>query len=301
MKNKITIFAPATIANLAVGFDQLGLAISSIGDTISITLIDSDSIKITCDNENIPTDKRNTAYGALKALKERLKYNKGFSVHIKKGIPIGSGLGGSAASAVGAVVGANKLLNNPLSQDELLLCALAGEELSGASHFDNIAPCLNGGITLVSDNKVISLENNIKNLSIILIHPDIIIKTAESRKLLPSKISLNKHVKQSGYLARFIIALSKGNFNEILLSCRDVIIEPIRHILIKGFLQIQEEAKKNNMALSISGSGPTMFALSNKKNNTEDELKLRKVVEIYYNKFWIKTVEINNEGAHEVL
>ena len=299
MTKKIKVFAPATIANLAVGFDQLGLAIDSIGDSIEIELIDKNVIEITCDNPSIPTEaEKNTAGQALIHFKKLTKYKKGFKVSIEKGIPLGSGLGGSAASAVGAVVAANKLLGKPLKIEELLECALEGEKISGAAHYDNIAPCLFGGITLVSENKVFKIENNIKDLNIFLIHPEIIIKTADARDILPEKVSLKEHVQQSGYMARTLLAFERGDKFLLKSSLKDILIEPKRQFLIKGFSIFKNACEESSLGFSISGSGPTMFCLYEK-----DKLEL---IEKYINKasidldfdFWTKAVNIRDKGAN---
>jgi homoserine kinase len=298
--NNIKIFAPATIANLAVGFDQLGLALKEIGDTIDIQLIDS-GIEITCSNKKIPTEvEKNTAGAALLKLIELTGYSGGFKVHIEKGIPLGSGLGGSAASAVGAIVGANILLKNKLSKEELLNCALVGESISGAAHYDNITPCLYGGITLISEGEVVSIDNKISNLELIIIHPEVEIKTSEARSILPSNISLQEHIQQSGYLARFINALNTGNKLEFKKSIKDIIIEPVRSKNIPHYNEFKELVSKETYGFSISGSGPTLFSFVQREELDKQINKLKKYQEKTNLSFWYKSVSISNKGSHEI-
>lgn len=296
--NKVKVFAPATMANLAVGFDQLGLAINEIGDYVTVSKNNFNKITIECNVNDIPLEvEKNTAGMALKAFCERINYKEGLHIKIEKGIPVGSGLGGSASSAVGAVVAANKLLNNPLGKRELLECALVGESLSGAGHYDNIAPCLYGGITLISGKDIIELNNNVKDLKIVIIHPKITINTKESRKLLPNEIQLSDHIKQSGYMSMFLLSLEQGNYDNLLKYCNDIIVEPKRKNLIEGFDDFKKYCNSENTPFSISGSGPTLFTLCNSKNVDNIKSNLDKIAKKQNYDYWIREVTINTKGA----
>jgi homoserine kinase len=264
-----TVFAPATVANVGVGFDVLGFAIAAAGDTVRVRLrkemgvvIDSVSGVV----PDLPTEAdRNTASVALQALAEDLRLTHGFGVEVDKGIPLGSGMGGSAASAVGAVVAGNGLLDRPLPRERLLTYALEGERAaSGAPHADNAAPCLYGGLTaLVADNppRVVSIPVPAE-LSVVLVHPDRRIDTRDAREVLRKEIGLREHVEQSMRLCGLIVGCFNGDLKLIGESLQDRIIEPQRSRLIEGF-DVAAAAANDAGALGfgIAGSGPSVFAL----------------------------------------
>ena len=272
-----TAFAPATVANVAVGFDILGFAVESVGDVITVTLTDREtdraSVRIkeivndagTSDPMDISLDPaRNAATVGLMKLSDELRLNFGFEVTIKKGIALGSGLGGSAASAVGALVAANSLLECPVPIHALLEYALLGEQAaSGAAHADNIAPCLLGGLTLVLSVhpfRYVSLPVPAGILTV-LVHPRLRVDTFNARSILKPSVPLADHVQQSANLGGFIAGCFGNDLEMIGHSLADVVIEPQRASLIPGFAEVKAAALEcGAIGASISGSGPSVFA-----------------------------------------
>ncbi len=258
-------FAPATVANVAVGFDILGFAVPILGDTVEVektdhgVLIDGIMGKISF-IDNIPLEaEKNTAGFALLSMIDDLNLDFGFNITIEKGIPLGSGLGGSAASAVAAVFAANKYLENPLDKSDLLKYAVLGESVASGMHADNVAPALYGGMTAVInvDNDIEIIQLPVPDTHVLLIHPDIVIKTKDARDVIKPDISLKDHVLQSMLLTRFISSLYTGDFVQI----EDIVIEPQRAGLIPGFDEMKKIANDEGVkAFSISGAGPTVFA-----------------------------------------
>jgi homoserine kinase len=273
---EVKAFAPATVANVAVGFDILGFSISNVGDIVSVSKIKEKKViieNITGVVKSLPHDpKKNTASVALIKMIKDLNLNFGFKISINKGIPLGSGMGGSAASAVGAVIAANALLDKPLNKQQLVEFALAGEMISsGDAHGDNIVPCIYGGLNLIKSMTpldVIKIPVP-KNIFCLLIHPHTKVSTAEARKLLKKEVDLKVHIKQSSYLAGFIAGCFSNDLDLIKRSMVDIIIEPQRSKLIPCFNKVKKlTAKERNViGCSISGSGPSMFCWVNKKSN----------------------------------
>jgi homoserine kinase len=281
--DRAIVFAPATVANVAVGFDILGFAMGVVGDRVTATRT-ADPGQVTIESitgvvTELPKDpKKNTATVAVQALitqaqNEGRALSHGFSIAIEKGISLGSGMGGSAASAVGAVVAANALLEQPFSKEQLLEFALAGEEIaSGSRHADNVAPCLYGGLVLVPtlDPLRVVFIPVPQEINCVLIHPHLRIDTREARALLKPEIALSTHVRQSGMLAGLIAGCFKGDFDLIGNSLKDLMIEPQRSILIPGFKEAKEAAlEQGALGFSISGSGPSLFAWTASKNAAE--------------------------------
>ncbi len=271
----VTAFAPATCANLAVGFDILGLAFEELGDYLTLTKRQDSLLVIEAlhSKEELPLEiTRNTAGVALQAMRDQLGLKQGFSIHIQKGIPLSGGLGGSAASAVAAVVACNAFLTNPLTPLELAQYALLGEEAaSGQKHADNVAPCIFGGLTLVQEiNPLKILQLPIPPLFCVLIHPHLKISTKAARKILQPKLSLNDHIKQSAYLATFIASLYQNDFQLLQASFKDLLIEPQRASLVPGFYQLKQAAlEAGALGFSFSGSGPSLLALSADKEKAK--------------------------------
>ncbi|HKG13500.1 MAG TPA: homoserine kinase [Pyrinomonadaceae bacterium] len=270
---RATAFAPATVANVAVGFDILGFAVESIGDSVTVSATEEPSVTVreitradgTPFDSEIPHDPaRNTATVGLIALREELKLNYGFEVSIGKGIALGSGMGGSAASAVAGLVAANSLLERPLEAESLLRYALLGERAASAAfHPDNVAPCLFGGLILVtsmSPLRYVRIPVPEKILAV-LAHPHKRIDTRAARRLLRPEVTLADHVSQSASLAGFV-AGCYTNDPELIGDCfRDVVIEPQRAPLIQGFAEVKAAAiEAGALGAAISGSGPTVFA-----------------------------------------
>ncbi len=266
-----TAFAPATVANVAVGFDILGFAIDGVGDRVTVKKIPEKTVRITRITgvpgaNEIPCDAiTNTGGVPLLNMIERCQLGFGFEVTIEKGITLGSGMGGSAASAVGAVVAANALLDQPLSREILLDLALDGEALaSGARHADNIAPCLYGGMTLSEVSPVASVIELPfpRDLRVVVVNPGSRLDTKQARGVLKREIELKTHIAQSRRLAMFIAGLCESNYEWIKRGCEDVVIEPQRAHLIPGFAAVKKSALgAGALGCSISGAGPSVFAL----------------------------------------
>lgn len=268
MKNTISVFAPATVANVAVGFDILGFPFDRVGDKITVTKIDQPLVRISAIKGldiSLPLDaSKNTAGVVLQELIKDYKLDFGFEVEVEKGIPLGSGMGGSAASSVGALVAANQLLDFPLPKTELLKYSLLGEKTaSGAAHGDNVTPCLYGGLTLtrsLDPVDVISIPVP-ENIIVVLVHPHFRLDTSLSRSVLRTNLPVHDFVRQSANLAGFISGCYTNDVELIKRSLSDVLIEPRRAPLIPGFDSAKAAALENGaIGCSISGSGPSFFA-----------------------------------------
>ena len=265
---RATAFAPASVGNVAIGFDILGMAVDALGDRVTVSRSSQPGVRITAISgvpEELPLEaERNTAGRALMAMQESLNPGFGFEMQIQKGIPLGSGLGGSAASAVGAVVAANALLPEPCGKLELLKFAMQGEKVaSGSLHVDNIAPSLFGGLVLTVgiDHprvKQIPVPAGIKS---VIVHPHMFLSTKQARAILKRTVELSDFVWQTANLAGFISGCYTDDLDMIRASFQDVVIEPQRQALIPGFNDVRQAAMAAGaLGCSISGAGPTMFA-----------------------------------------
>jgi homoserine kinase len=264
---KIKIEAPATVANLVCGFDILGLAIEQPQDIMEMELSDIPSIHIThVDGYNLPTEpEQNVAGAALLALLEAYGKPVGLKLTINKQIKPGSGLGSSAASAAGAVAGANHLLGNIFSKEELVQFAMNGEKVaSGVKHADNITPCLYGGVTLIRSIHPLDIVTlNAPPLYVTVVHPQIEVRTSDARQILRKEVLLKDAIKQWGNIAGLVAGFEQNNYALIGRSLEDVIIEPVRRILIPGFDEVKQQCKTAGaLGGGISGSGPSIFMLS---------------------------------------
>lgn len=292
MAQKIRAFAPATVANVACGFDVLGFAVESPGDEVEITLTDTPGIrftKITGDGGLLPLDPdKNTVSLVIKEyLKHIGKENLGIEIELNKQMPLKSGLGSSAASSVVGVWAVNQLLGKPLTDLELLPFAMLGEKLAaGAAHADNVAPALLGGFVLIRSYEpldVVKLPTPEK-LYCTLIHPQIEVKTKDARSILRQKVELKLAVEQWGNLGGLISGIMMSDYELIGRSLKDSIVEPVRSILIPGFYEAKEAAiKAGALGGSISGSGPSIFALSTSKETAEAAGKAMKAIYDGYN------------------
>lgn len=261
-------FAPASVGNIGVGFDLLGHAIDGPRDVAIVRRIDAPEVRIAAIRGSVagadalPLDaERNTAGRALIALREALALPFGFEVELEKGIPLGSGLGGSAASCVAALVAANTLLDAPLSRDALYPFALQGEAVaSGSVHGDNVAPMLLGGAVLATRDRMIPLPVP-DWLHCVVVHPDQVLETRRARAALAEPYALAQFVEQSTHLALFLTGLQRGDAALIRDGLRDVLVEPRRAPLIPGFAAVQQAAlDQDALGASISGAGPSVFA-----------------------------------------
>lgn len=279
MARQVKVHAPATVANMVCGFDILGFALEAPYDEMVLRLIDEPIIRIiNRDSYNLPTNPPdNVAGAALIALMEELDGTVGFEVEIKKNIKPGSGIGSSAASAAGAVVGANYLLGNRFSSDDLVRFAMFGEKVaSGVKHADNITPCILGGVTLIRSIfplDIIPLSS--PELFVTIVHPQIEVKTENARKILKHQVELKDAIKQWGNVAGVVAGLLQKDYDLLGRSLEDVIIEPIRSILIPGFDEVKASCREAGaLGGGISGSGPSIFMLS------KDEATAQKVAQV---------------------
>ncbi|HET9389633.1 MAG TPA: homoserine kinase [Steroidobacteraceae bacterium] len=265
---RVTAFAPASVGNVAIGFDILGFAVDALGDRVSVARRDRPGVYISRVHGvagELPRDpKRNTAGQALLAMGEALRLDFGFTLEIEKGIPLGSGLGGSAASAVGAVVAANALLPNPCSKLELLKFAMQGEAVaSGSLHVDNISPALFGGLVLTVgiDHPRVKQIPVPAGVRAVIMHPHMFLSTKKARAILRRTVDLSDFVWQTANLAGFISGCYTNDLDMIRASLEDVVIEPQRQALIPGFPEVRRAAlAAGALGCSISGAGPTIFA-----------------------------------------
>ena len=305
---EIKLFCPATIANLSCGFDVLGVALDTVGDEMIVRKTEEKGIRITkIQGQDLPLEThKNVAGIAGLALLEKSAYEGGFEIEIDKKIKPGSGIGSSAASSAGAVWAMNKLLGEPFSPSQLVEFAMQGEKLaSDVAHADNVAPALLGGFTLVRGYHpldVIVLPTP-KELFATVIHPQIEIKTSESRKILKTNISLQQSIKQWGNLGGLIAGLFKEDYDLIGRSLEDHIVEPIRSILIPAFDEIKSVSLKNGaLGCGISGSGPSIFALSKGKETAKNVAEgMKKVYQSIDVEFDIHVSAINPVGVKQMV
>ena len=275
----VKIKAPATVANMVCGFDILGFAVNNPYDEMEMRWTvrannEPSIVIINIDAYQLPTDpEKNVAGAALLAFLEEDEEKAStvkikFEVKINKLIKPGSGVGSSAASSAGAVVGANYLLGNIFSKDDLVRFAMNGEKVaSGVKHADNIAPCIFGGVTLVRSIfplEVVALPS--PQLHVTIVHPQIEVRTSDARSILKQQVLLKDAIKQWGNIAGLVAGLMKSDYDLIGRSLEDVIIEPVRSILIPGFDDLKKACKQAGaLGGGISGSGPSIFMLSKTK------------------------------------
>lgn len=266
---RVTAFAPGSVANVAIGFDILGFSVDSVGDRVTLTRTERPGVTISSITgvvEDLPlAAERNTAGQALLALIESRALPFGFDVRIEKGIPLASGLGGSAASAVAAVVAANAMISEPLTRIELLKVAMEGEAVaSGSRHADNIAPSLFGGLVLtvgIDEPRVKQIPVP-QEIHAVIVHPHLQVSTKQARAILSGTVNMSDFVWQTANLAGFISGCYTNDLDLIKASLEDVIIEKQRQVLIPGFADVRTAAMgAGALGCSISGAGPTVFAM----------------------------------------
>jgi homoserine kinase len=301
---EVTVYAPATVANVVCGFDILGFALSEPHDQMVVRISDKKGITIiNKDAYNLPTDpNKNVAGVALQALLNALQGEvAGFEIESTKVIKPGSGIGSSAASASAAVVGANHLLGQRFTNEELVAFAMCGEEVaSGSKHADNIAPCIYGGVTLVRSNDPIDIVPiPAPALFVTVLHPQIEIKTSEARQILKKKVPLRDAITQWANVAGLIAGLMKSDYALIGRSLTDVIVEPMRSTLIPQYAEVKKiSLEAGALGGGISGSGPSVFMLS------KDEATAHKVeaaIKSVYDKvgvdYHLYVTTINSDGV----
>ena len=264
MKHSASAFAPASVGNVGVGFDILGHVIAGAGDTVTVRRIDVLEVHIAAirgTTVDLPLDApSNTAGAALIALREALQLPFGFEVEIEKGIPLGSGMGGAAASCVAALVAANELLDEPLSREALYPYALVGEAVaSGGRHGDNLGPMLLGGLVLATAEHLVKVPVP-EAWHSVLVHPDAILETRRAREALKGDYTLSEFVAQSANLALVLAGCHAGDAQLVRAGLKDVLVEPRRSPLIVGFDAAKQAAlDAGAMGASISGAGPSVF------------------------------------------
>lgn len=301
----IKVFAPASVANVSCGFDILGFALDYPGDEIILRKNNSGKIKIkeiTGDNEKLPLDPdKNSASAVIQNFLQHLNLKPGIDIYLHKKMPLGSGLGSSAASSVAAAFAINTLLDSPLNIKEVLKFAMYGEKVAcGSEHADNVAPALYGGFVLIRSYDpldVIKLPAP-DQLFASVIHPQIEIKTKDARDILRKEIQLKNAIKQWGNVGGLISGLYESDYDLIGRSMEDHIIEPIRSILIPGYPEVKNAALKSGvLGCGISGSGPSIFTLSKGKQTAE--IAGEKMVEEFKNigiESDIYVSKVNNQG-----
>jgi homoserine kinase len=263
----VKVLAPGTVANLVCGFDILGLCLNEPNDLMEVKLLDEKKIIIhSADGYPLPLDPaQNTAGAPLIEMLNELEGDIGFEMIIHKRIKPGSGIGSSAASAAGAVVAANHLLGNIFSKEDLVRFAMFGEKVAtGVKHADNIAPGIYGGITLIRSIFPLDIVTiPAPELYVTVVHPQIEVRTKDARQILRKEVLLKDAIKQWGNIAGLVTGFMKNDLDLIGRSLEDVIIEPVRSILIPGFDEVKKRCKETGaLGGGISGSGPSLFMLS---------------------------------------
>lgn len=270
----VRAFAPGSVGNVGVGFDILGHSIAGIGDIATVRRIDAPVVRIVAIRGSV-TDlplqaERNTAGMALLSLREALALPFGFELELDKGIPLGSGLGGSAASCVAALVAANALLDAPLAPAALYPHALAGEAVaSGGKHGDNVGPMLLGGLVLATAERMTRI-NVPAAWHCVVVHPHVVLETRKARAALAGDYALGEFVAQSAQLAQVLLGCERGDASLVRAGLDDLLVEPRRAPLIAGFAAVKRAAlDAGAMGASISGAGPSVFAWCESRADAE--------------------------------
>lgn len=266
----VRALAPATVANVSCGFDIFGFAVEAPADEVVITLTDNPGViitKITGDDGRLPMDaSRNTSGVAVQAFLDTIGSRSGAEIVLHKNLPLGSGMGSSAASSAAALVAINHLFDNPFSREQMLPFAMEAERIAcGSAHADNVAPSLLGGFVLIRSYAPLDVTKipTPAGLYCTLVHPHIELKTEDSRRVLKSSIQMKDAITQWGNIAGLVVGLMKPDYGLITRSLQDVVAEPIRSVLIPGFDSIKAVAlEQGALGSGISGSGPTIFSLS---------------------------------------
>jgi len=307
MAASVKAFAPASIGNVSCGFDVLGLAVQSPGDEVFISLNASDEITIKAihgDGGRLPLDTaKNTAGVAVLSFLHAIGSRQGAEITLYKNLPLGSGMGSSAASGVAAVVAMNFLMGNPLPRPALLPFVMEAERAAcGAAHADNAAPSLLGGLILVRDNDPLDIVTipTPSELVCVLVHPHIEVKTKDARAVLRPSIALKDGITQWANTAALVAGMLKADYELIGRSLVDVVAEPLRADLIPGFRKVKEAAiQRGALGCGISGSGPTMFCLCRGMETAQQAgLAMQQVFQVLHLKSEVYISAVNREGAH---
>ncbi len=303
MLKSVTVFAPASISNVGPGFDVLGFAIEGMGDKITLSHRTDAEYVIEALGAELPLDpKRNVATVALKSFCDSLGHKGGFDITIEKNFKPGSGLGSSASSAAGTVFAANELLGKEYPKTQLIGYAIDGEAVaSGNRHGDNIVPCMLGGFVGVKacdPFEGFSL-NYPEDLKVLIIFPDVPIKTSEARQILPEQISMTSGIQQAANMAGLIKGMTEGDYDLIRSSLKDNFAQPFRKTLIPMYDQVEEVVMASGASgFNISGSGPTMFAFF-REGDEQSALK-GKINQLYHSegiKVQLHESTVNKNGV----
>lgn len=302
--DQVQVFAPASVANVGCGYDTIGFAIDGLGDEITISKRSDDQLLIKdIIGANLPKDaENNVATIAIRALLKQLGSPEGFDVTIKKLFKPGSGLGSSASSSAGAVFGVNELLGRPFSKDQLLPFAMEGEAFaSKCYHADNVAPSLLGGFNVIRSYQPLDLfkVSTPDELRVLIIFPDVVIKTAESKQLLPKSLEIATARNQWANVAGLIQALNTSDFDLLARSVEDFVAEPVRKSMIPKYDEVKTIVGENGaVGFNISGSGPSMFAFFSNENDLN---QASKAIETIYKEIDLKlllhSTKINTRGC----
>lgn len=304
----IKAFAPASIGNIGIGFDIMGLCLQAPGDEVIARKSDTPGLRIikitgAAGKISAEADKNTASVAALALLEQIGEQGRGIELEIHKKMPFGSGLGSSAASAVAAVLAVSELLRTGLSKRDLLRAACLGEQMaSGGFHADNVAPSLLGGVMLIRDNATLDVHriHVPKGLCVAVVHPHVELLTKAARGILRPEVDLRQHVRQSANIGAFIIGMFNADIGLIGRCLEDEIIEPQRAQLIPGFYDVKNAALKVEGVLgcSISGAGPSVFALCSNSLATEEASK---GMQAAFAKHGVQSTiyisQINQEGA----
>ncbi len=274
----VKALAPATVANVSCGFDIFGFAVEAPADEVVITLTEKPGVvikQITGDDGRLPLDaSRNTSGVAVQEFLKAVDSNAGAEIILHKKLPLGSGMGSSAASSAAALVAINYLFDNPFSREQMLPFAMEAERIAcGSAHADNVAPSLLGGFVLIRSYAPLDVTKipTPAGLYCTLVHPHIELKTEDSRRVLKSSIQMKDAITQWGNIAGLVVGLMKPDYGLITRSLQDVIAEPIRSVLIPGFDEIKVTALEGGaLGSGISGSGPTIFCLSTDESTAKN-------------------------------
>ncbi len=304
--NTVIVKSPGTVANLVCGFDILGLALGEPYDIMELSLIDKPEVIIhNRDTFNLPAEpEKNVAGVVLLSVMEKTNNRFGFEITIEKKIKPGSGIGSSAASAAGAAVAANHLLENIFSTDEVVQFAMNGEKLaSGVKHADNIAPCILGGVSLIRaihPLDIVSISS--PDLYVTVVHPQIEVRTSDARQILRQQVYLKDAIKQWGNIAGLVAGFIKNDYGLISRSLEDVIIEPVRSILIPGFDEVKSRCKEAGaLGGGISGSGPSVFMLSKEEAVAKEvETAMKQVYNRIGLEHYTYVTTINKKGVEVI-
>jgi len=269
----VKVFAPATIANLGSGFDVLGIAINEPGDIVTASRTSKPGVSFTLKTKHldVPSDRKNVAVYVADLMLDEFKPAFGVALTLYKRMPVGSGLGSSAASSVAAMAAINELLTRPLPKRDLLRFSVEGERfVTGAGHADNVAPSLLGGAQLIRSYDPLDIVSlSVRNeIFWVVVCPQLVVRTLDAREALPKEISFGSAIRQWGNLGGLIAGLARGDANLVGKCTEDVLVEPYRAKLVPGFPEVKQAALAAGAhGCTLSGSGPSMFAVASSKQS----------------------------------